>query len=120
MAVPFVSQQLIRIVTEKVLENLMARQQARGLPAVVERPTDPEAPVVGVDPSAFNQLVRYVGHLEGELNALKEQHVALENKFRRLEQRWGWQTMARVVVALVVAFLLGMLLAYAAHLGGWY
>ena len=121
MAVPFATQQLIRIVTEKVIENIVARQQGRGLPALVEPATvDPSVPVVGVDPNAFNQLVRHVAQVESELKALQEKHAALEEKMRRLQQRWGWQTMLRVVVMVAVAFVLGAILAYGAHLGGWY
>lgn len=121
MAVPFATQQLIRIVTEKVIENIVARQQSRGLPALAEPTTgDPSVPVVGVDPNAFNQLVRHVSQVESELKALKEKHTALDEKMRRMQQRWGWRTMFRVVVAVTVAFALGAVLAYAAHLGGWY
>ncbi|MBI2941894.1 MAG: hypothetical protein HYY04_15805 [Chloroflexi bacterium] len=115
MAVPFATQQLIRLVTEKVIENVM-RQVPRALPSGPE--VSPSG--VPVDAAEFSRLVRYVGALEEDLKQLNSRSEALEAKIARLERRWSWRTMFRVVVAVAVSFVLGAAVTFAAHLGGWY
>ena len=115
MAWPYATSALIRYVTDKVLENV-AKQMAR--PSI--------GPEVATLPAASPDLAAVIGslnsgllQLQGELTDLEQRLERLDRRMTRLEKRWGWAALARIVVAVAVAFVFGFAAALLFRLGGW-
>ncbi len=116
MALPYATSALIRYVTDRVLENV-TKQLAKPAPepgvAALQAAAPPDlAAIIGSLNSNLIQLQR-------EMATIEEQMQRLERRMNRLERRWGWTAMARVVLAVVVAFILGLVVWQMLRLGGW-
>lgn len=115
MALPFATSQLVRYVTDRVLENVMKQlsRPASGESMAALQAAQPDlAAVIGSLNASLVQVQR-------ELTALEERFERLERRMGRLEKRFGWRTLAKVVLAVVVAFVMGFVLAQLLRLGGW-
>lgn len=114
MALPYATNALIRIVTDKVLENV-ARQMGRpGTDAQVALQAPP--PDLA---AALNSLNAGLVQLQRELAALEDRLDGVERRMAQMQRRWGWTAMAKVVLAVAVAFILGFAMAQLLRLGGW-
>ncbi len=120
MALPYARKQLVQYLTGKVIENVtkqIAQQAATQLPQTT--PESGEATVANPD------IARLVDSINAAFAQTYEQIEALEarieqvdRRFTRLERRWAWTAMVRVVVAVVVAFILGLAAYQLLHLAG--
>ena len=120
MALPYARSQLVRYLTEKVVENVtkqLSQQQAsqHALPS----------PETGSAPVSSPDLQRLVESINAAFAQTYEQIEALEARMDQverqaglLERRWGWQSMAKVVVAVALAFALGFVAWQLVHLAG--
>ncbi len=115
MALPYATSALIRYVTDRVLENV-TKQLAKPAPepdvAALQAAAPDLAAIIGALNSNLLQLQR-------EMVAIEEQMQRLDRRMTRLEKRWGWVAMARVVLAVVVAFVFGLIMWQMLRLGGW-
>jgi hypothetical protein len=105
LAANFVTAQVIRIVTEKVMENV-ARQMGRpptGAPPALQAPPDVMAILSGM----HQQLVQ----TQSAVEALEARIVAAETTAEAIQRRWGWPLWAAMVGSVFVAFALGFVAA---------
>ena len=116
MALPYATSQIIRIVTDKVLDNVM-KQMAKQQAAAVETPALPAPPSdVASMVELFNSTIV---RLQNEVDTLEERLQRLERRQNRLEKRWSWANFGKMTLAAVVICALGFLLAQMFRLGGW-
>ena len=110
MALPYAKSQLVRYLTSKVIENVskeIAQQTTARQPAAAaeSEPTAIATPelrrLVDSINSAFAQTYEQIEALEARIDQA-------DRRTRRLEQRWSWQMMVRIVLAVVIAFVLGL------------
>jgi hypothetical protein len=100
-----VTSQVIRIVTEKVMENIsrQVRQQHGETPAMLSAPPD----VMAVLSAMHQQIVQ----TQGALAALAARIDEIEARAEAVEHRWGWPLWGAIVGAVALAFLLGFVAA---------
>jgi hypothetical protein len=105
-----ISSQVVRYVTERVIEN-MSRQATR--------------PADGVPASAFTDLA-VAAQLHGRLDALNarldeldRRNAVLSDRLATTERRTGWTYTLRLTVGVVVGIGVGFAAASVAHLAGW-
>jgi hypothetical protein len=120
VALPYARKQLVQYLTGKVIQNVtkqIAEQAASQLPQA--------APESGEAAAASPDVARLVDSINAAFAQTYEQIEALEaridlvdRRFSRLERRWAWTAMARVVVAVVVAFVLGLVAYQLFHMAG--
>ncbi len=120
MALPYARKQLVQYLTGKVIENVtkqIADKAAAQLPQA--------APATGGGAATSPDVARLVDSINAAFAQTYEQIEALEarielvdRRFTRLERRWAWMAMVRVVVAVVVAFLLGLAAYQLLHVAG--
>lgn len=109
MVLPLARAQLVRYLTDRVLENVMQRLAQR-TPALV----------AGEDaPAGLETLLPALQALQADLQATQARLQTLEARLARLERRYGWRFFVRILAALLVAFLLGFLLALSLKMIGW-
>ncbi len=120
MALPYARKQLVQYLTGKVIENV-TKQIADQASAQLPQPAQES----GEGTAASPDLARLVDSINAAFAQTYEQIEALEaridevdRKFTRLERRWAWTAMVRVIVAVVVAFLLGIAAYQLLHLAG--
>ncbi len=120
MALPYARKQLVQYLTGKVIENV-TKQIADQAAAQLPQPAAESGETAVANPD----LARLVESINAAFAQTYEQIEALEaridevdRKFTRLERRWAWTAMVRVVVAVVVAFLLGLAAYQLLHLAG--
>ena len=126
MAVPFATQQIIRIVTDKVLEQVMKQVTQRQPAAAITEPP-PALPSGAPDQSANLQnlmpiLERFnaaIIQLQNELEDREQRLVRLENRLSRFEKRWGWTAFVKIAAVVFAACLFGLAFGELLRLGGW-
>ena len=116
MALPYATSQLVRYLTDKMLDNVTKQLQQRSGTATDETP-----PRLGPP-----ELIEIVGHinaavvkLDADFQAMSQQVAALDKRVKRMEGRWGTWALVRVVLFVALAFALGFVLAWLLKLGGW-
>lgn len=120
MALPYARKQLVQYLTGKVIENVTKQIADK---AVAQLPQ--AAPESGETAAASPDVARLVDSINvafsqtyEQIEALEARIDAVDRRFARLERRWAWTAMVRVVVAVVVAFLLGFAAYQLLHLAG--
>lgn len=116
MAVPFARAALMKYVTDLVVETVAKQLQQRAAA------TQDAAALQAAGPDAAQLVARLnasILQLQHELAALEERMDRVDKRMSRLEKRWNWQAMVRVVLAVVVAFILGFAMYHLFRLGGW-
>lgn len=122
MAWPYATSQIIRIVTDKVLEQVMRqmsqKQQAATATALLEAPQ--------AMPSGTSDLVSILERfnaniiqLQTELNALDDRLSRMERRLNRFEKRWGWLAVVKIGLVVFAACLFGVGFGELLRLGGW-
>ncbi len=115
MALPYATSALIRIVTDKVLENV-AKQMTKSTPSPNTAALQAASPDLAAVIGSLNQgLLR----LQSQLDELETRLDRLDRRMNRLEKRWGWIALGRVVVFVALAFVVGFVVAQMLRLGGW-
>lgn len=120
MALPYAKNQLVRYLTGKVIENV-----TKQIAAQTASQQELVAPEPGTAAPANLDIAKLVDSINAAFAQTYEQIEALEarveqvdRRFSRLERRWGWMAMVRVVVVVVVAFLLGFAAYQLLHMTG--
>lgn len=124
MAVPFATAQLVRYVTDKVLENVTRQLQQRSASKLLAagQETD-EAVLRQVTPElmeAIGQLNTNLIKLRNDLQDLREDVSELDTRLTRMEGRWGFYALLRVLLIVTLAFVLGIGFAQLLRWGGWF
>ncbi len=113
MVTNLVTGQVIRYVTERVIENL-ARQAGRNL-------GDAGSGVSNglVDMAVTAQINGRLGELNEGLEQISERMAQLEARLHEVEAKTGWQYTLRLTVGIVVGIAVGFGAASLGHLAGW-
>jgi len=114
-----VTAQAIRIITEKVMENVakQIRQQQPDSPALLNSPPD----VMSVLAGMHQQLVQTqaaLASVSSRLEELESEVTSLNSRAASIESRWGWKLWAAIVGAVFLAFGLGLVTASVLRLFG--
>ena len=105
-----ISSQVVRYVTERVIEN-MSRQATRS--------ADGAAPSGMADLAIAAQLHGRLDALNARLDELDRRHGLLGDRVTTTERRTGWTYTLRLTVGVVVGIGVGFAAASVAHLAGW-
>jgi hypothetical protein len=126
LALPFATQQIIRVVTDKVLEQVMKQMsQRQGATAVADLPAalpsgspDQTGSMANLMPilERFNAAIL---ELQNELEDRNQRLVRLEKRLGRFEKRWGWTAIVKITAAVFAACLFGVAFGELLRLGGW-
>lgn len=110
MALPFARSKLVRYLTSKVIENV-----TREITQAATSQQLPAAPESDSTMAANPDLHRLVESINAAFAQTYEQIEALEaridqaeRRMARFERRWGWRMIVKIVVAVVIAFVLGL------------
>ena len=122
MALPYARSQLVRYLTEKVMENVtkqIAEQTSQTPQAALA------APKPGTAAPSSPDIAKLVESINAAFAQTYEQIEALEARLEQvdrrmgsMEERWGWKSMAKVVFAVALAFVLGLVAYQLLHLAG--
>ena len=122
MALPYATQQIVRLVTDKVLEQVM-RQMAQRQVATAVAEAPPALPSgAPVAPDVMPILERFnaaIIQLQNELEEREARLARLEKRLSRFEKRWGWMAVAKIGLVVFAACLFGIGFGELLRLGGW-
>ena len=99
MAIPFLSSSVIRIVTERVLANVLEQ-----LPRAIAS-TSTAAPAEASSVVAAN--VAAIGALNREQEKVRGSIDRMEQRIERLETRVGWRTYAWLAITALIVYGIG-------------
>jgi hypothetical protein len=121
VALPYATSQIIRIVTDKVLDQVMKqmaqKQTAAAAPQLLEAPAMPSnAQDLIAILDRFNSGML---QLKNELDELDARLARMERRLNRFEKRWGWQAVAKIGLVVFAACLFGVGFGELLRLGGW-
>jgi hypothetical protein len=105
-----ISSQVVRYVTDRVIEN-MSRQASR--------PADGAAPAGLADLAIAAQLHGRLDALTARQDDLDRRHGLLTDRVVTTEGRTGWAYTLRLTVGVLVGIGVGFAAASVAHLAGW-
>jgi hypothetical protein len=105
-----ISSQVVRYVTERVIEN-MSRHATRS--------SDGVAAVGMGDLAIAAQLHGRLDALNARLDEFDRRHGLLADRVATTERRTGWSYTLRLTVGVVVGIGVGFAAASVAHLAGW-
>ncbi|HLZ09843.1 MAG TPA: hypothetical protein VKT80_14730 [Chloroflexota bacterium] len=105
-----ISSQVVRYVTERVIENL-ARQATRQ--------PDGAPQTALADLAVAAKIHGRLDALAARLDELNRQHSLLTDRVVSTESRTGWAYTLRLTVGVLVGIGVGFAAATAAHLAGW-
>jgi hypothetical protein len=105
-----ISSQVVRYVTERVIEN-MSRQATR--------PSDSASPTGFADLAIAAQLQGRLDALSARLDDFDRRHGVLAERVATTEARTGCTYTLRLTVGVVVGIGVGFAAASVAHLAGW-
>jgi hypothetical protein len=121
MGLPYARKQLERYITGKVIENvtkqIVEQQTSQQSPSSTAQepgaaPTSPDiARLVDSINAAFAQTYEQIEALEARVGQV-------DQRMSTMERRWGLRTMAYVVFAVALAFVLGLVAFQLLHLVG--
>lgn len=106
-----VTSQVIRLVTERVIENL-SRQAGR---AVGSEAAPSDVSVI----AALAQLNGRLNTLDSQIDRLDQQLRHYDERIGTVERRVGWRSTVRQTIGVVCGVALGFGAAIAAHVLGW-
>ncbi len=112
MAAQFLTAQAIRIVTEKVMENVMRqlRQQQPEAPALLNAPPDTMSILTGMHQQLM-QTQAMLAAVATRLSEVEGRFSDLDRRTESIERRWGWKLWTAIVGSIVLAFALGFVAA---------
>jgi hypothetical protein len=105
-----ISSQVVRYVTERVIENI-SRQ--------ANRPSDGVPPSGFADIAMAAQIHGRLDALSARLDELDRRHGLLTDRVVSTESRTGWTYTLRLTVGVLVGIGVGFAAATVAHLAGW-
>jgi hypothetical protein len=112
LAAQFLTAQVIRIVTEKVMENVsrQLRQQQSDAPALLNAPPDMMSVLTGMHQQLM-QTQAMLAAVATRLSEVEEHVTELDGRTASIESRWGWKLWAAIVGSLALTFALGFIAA---------
>ena len=113
----FASAQVIRIITDKVLENVSRQMTTRTGSAEAQT-------IAQVDPELIARLVARhfevnAGELIERFDSVASKTDRVDARLTKLERRWGWRMLFRFASIVVLAVLVGFVVGVLARSGGW-
>ena len=99
MAIPFLSSSVIRIVSERVLANVL-QQLPKAVAPTSTGGSGGDSKVVAANVAAIQSLNREVENVRGSIGQV-------ENRIERLESRISWRTYAWIAITAVIVYGIG-------------
>ena len=122
MALPYAKSQLVRYLTEKVMENVtkqIAVQTSQATQAALAAPKPGTAAASSPDVAKLVESINAAfAQTYEQIEALEARIEQVDRRMGSMEERWGWKSMAKVVFAVALAFVLGLVAFQLLHLAG--
>ena len=107
MAIPFLSSSVIRIVTERVLVNVL-EQLPKAVASTSAKGLGEGATLVATNAAAIQTLSREAESLRGSIDQA-------EQRIQRLESRVGWRTYVWILITALIVYGIGFGTAIGLH-----